>query len=258
MLELGCADASQEIRLPPDPANRHPLERRIDFPDTHLQFPAIMKHLHHAALLWLATTLSVFAQDGWIPLLNGKDLSGWKSNVATEKQPADVFSVANGELVVRGGRAHLFYTGADGKASFRNFEFKAKVKTTAGSNSGIYLHTTYQDAGWPSAGYECQVNATHSDAKKSGGLYGVADVMDKAPHADDEWFDYSIKVEGRRILVMINGKVTTDWTEPEGWDPAKSLKGMPGRKLGEGTIAIQGHDPKSVVHYKDMFLKPLP
>lgn len=32
---------------------------------------------------------------------------------------------------------------------------------------------------------------------------------------------------------------------------------MPGRKLGNGTIAIQGHDPKSVVQCKDM-IKPQP
>ena len=57
---------------------------------------------------------------------------------------------------------------------------------------------------------------------------------------------------------MFNGKVTTDWTQPEDWDPAKKLANMPGRKLGEGTIAIQGHDPKSVVHYKDLFIKALP
>ncbi len=59
-------------------------------------------------------------------------------------------------------------------------------------------------------------------------------------------------------MISINGKVTTDWTQPEDWDPEKSLKNMPGRKLGEGTIAIQGHDPKSVVHYKEMFIKALP
>jgi hypothetical protein len=217
-----------------------------------------MKRTYLAALVLFASGLSASAADGWISLFNGKDLSGWKSNVATEKRPADVFSVKNGELVVNGGRAHLFYVGEDGKASFKNFEFKAKVKTTPGANGGIYLHTVYQDAGWPAAGYECQVNATHSDPKKSGGLYAVADVMDTAPHKDDEWFDYSIKVEGKRIVISINGKVTTDWTQPQDWDPAKSLKGMPGRALGEGTIAIQGHDPKSVAYYKEIFLRPLP
>lgn len=217
-----------------------------------------MKRITLSALCFCAAMLAASAEDGWISLFNGKDLTGWKSNVDTEKKPADVFSVKDGELVVNGGRAHLFYVGADGKASFRNFEFKAKVKTTAGSNGGIYFHTAFQETGWPAAGYECQVNATHTDRKKSGGLYAVADVLDTAPHKDDEWFDYSIKVDGRHIVVSINGKVTTDWTQPEDWDPAKSLKGMPGRKLGEGTIAIQGHDPKSVAYYKDIFLKPLP
>lgn len=217
-----------------------------------------MKHTCLTALVILSSVLLSSAEDGWISLFNGKDLSGWKSNVETEKRPADVFSVKEGELVVNGGRAHLFYVGEDGKASFRNFEFKAKVKTTQGANGGIYFHTLYQDAGWPAAGYECQVNATHTDRKKTGGLYAVADVLDTAPHKDDEWFDYSIKVDGRRIVISINGKVTTDWTQPEDWDPAKNLKGMPGRKLGEGTIAIQGHDPKSVAYYKDIFLRPLP
>jgi Domain of Unknown Function (DUF1080) len=201
------------------------------------------------------------AADEWTSMFNGKDLTGWKSNVSTEDQPAQktgVFTVKDGELVVSGGRAHLFYVGPDGNAKFRNFEFKAKVKTTPGSNSGIYFHTVYQDKNWPAAGYECQVNATHTDRKKTGGLYAVADVMDNAPHKDDEWFDYSIKVDGRHIVISINGKVTTDWSQPEDWDPAKTLTNMTGRKLGEGTIALQGHDPKSVIHYKELFIKPLP
>ncbi len=211
-----------------------------------------------SALATAAFCATACAADGWITMFNGKDLTGWKSNTATEKQPESVFSVKNGELVVSGGRAHLFYVGADGNAKFRNFEFKAKVKTTPGSNSGIYFHTHFEETGWPSAGYECQVNATHSDRKKTGGLYAVADVMDNAPNKDNEWCDYSIKVEGKHIVVSINGKVTSDWTQPDDWDPAKTLNNMPGRKLGEGTIALQGHDPKSTTYYKDLFIKPLP
>lgn len=211
-----------------------------------------------SALATVAFSAAACASDGWITMFNGKDLAGWKSNAATEKQPEGVFSVKNGEIVVSGGRAHLFYVGADGNAKFRNFEFKAKVKTTAGSNSGIYFHTRFEETGWPSAGYECQVNATHTDRKKTGGLYAVADVMDNAPNKDNEWFDYSIKVEGKHIVVSINGKVTSDWTQPDDWDPAKTLNNMPGRKLGEGTIALQGHDPKSTTYYKDLFIKPLP
>jgi opacity protein-like surface antigen len=208
--------------------------------------------------------------DGWKSLFNGNDLTGWKSN---EEVPG-VFSVVDGQLKVSGGRAHLFYVGENGEAKFQSFELKLKVKTTAGSNSGVYIHTKYQDKGWPDAGYECQVNSTHTDPKKTGSLYGVINILallegqkepeggkhikvPLAPSKDDEWFDYHIKVEGKHITLKVNGETTVDFTEPEGWDPAKELKNMPGRKLTEGTIALQGHDPKSTVFYKDIFLKPI-
>ena len=144
---------------------------------------------------------------------------------------------------------------ADGKASFKNFEFTAKVKTYKGANSGIYFHTAYQDGGWPAAGYECQVNATHGDKKKTGGLYAVKDVMDTPAAPDDEWFDYRIRVEGKRVQIWINGKQTVDFTEPADWTPPK---GMAGRKLGAGTFALQAHDPGCKVDYKDIKVETLP
>ena len=197
------------------------------------------------------------AADGWISMFNGTDLSGWKSN---DEKP-NSFVVEDGAIVTKDGKCHLFYVGADGNANFTNFEFKAKVKlgaTEQGSNSGIYIHTKFQQTGWPDAGYECQVNSTkHKDPKKTGGLYAVKDVMNTSPVADEEWFDYEIRVEGKHITIKINGVVTTDWTEPEGWDPATALKNMPGRKLSSGTIAFQAHDPISRVSYKDLFIRPL-
>jgi len=232
----------------------------------------MFKQLALTALAALSLAPVCLAQaDGWISLFNGKDLSGWKSN---DEVPG-VFTVENGELKVSGGRAHLFYVGADGQASFRNFDLKLKVKTTPGSNSGVYFHTHYQDKGWPDAGYECQVNSTHTDPKKTGSLYGVINILallegqkepsggkhikvPLAPSKDGEWFDYDISVVGKCITLKVNGKVTVEFVEPEGWDPAKELSNMPGRKLGTGTIAIQGHDPKSTTYYKDIFIKPLP
>ncbi|WP_395745895.1 DUF1080 domain-containing protein [Prosthecobacter sp.] len=230
----------------------------------------MLKQLTLTALAALAFT-SAQAEDGWTSLFNGKDLTGWKSN---EEVPG-VFTVENGELKVSGGRAHLFYMGPNGDAKFQNFELKLKIKTTPGSNSGVYFHTQYQDKGWPDKGYECQVNSTHTDPKKTGSLYGVVNILAlaegqkepeggkhikvaAAPSTDGEWFDYLIKVEGKHITLSVNGKVTVDYTEPEGWDPAKELKNMPGRKLTEGTFAIQGHDPKSTTYYKDISVKVIP
>jgi len=33
---------------------------------------------------------------------------------------------------------------------------------------------------------------------------------------------------------------------------------MADRVLSNGTIAIQGHDPQSVIHFKNIMVKPLP
>ena len=188
-------------------------------------------------------------EDGWISLFNGQNLDGWK---ASERE--GTFTVQDGELVVHGARSHLFYAGPVNRANFKNFEFTADVKTTKGSNSGLYFHTTYQQDGWPVKGFECQVNTTHSDRKKTGGLYNVQDVMDNAPSRDDQWFNYYVKVEGKHVVVKIDGKTTADWTEPEGWTPPRDALG---RRIGSGTFAIQGHDPKSLVCFKNIKVRPL-
>lgn len=207
-----------------------------------------------AAVFVSASVFAAEANEGWTSMFNGTDLTGWKSN---EETPGS-FTVVDGTIKVSNGRAHLFYVGPTGAAKFKDFEFKAKVKHMPGSNSGIYVHTEYQDKGWPDKGYECQVNSTsHKDPKKTGGLYAVKDVLDKAPVNDDEWFDYYIKVQGKHITIKINDQTTVDYTEPENWDPATMLRNMMGRKFSEGTIALQGHDPKSVVFYKDLFIRPL-
>lgn len=186
-----------------------------------------------------------------IAMFDGRTLAGWKPS----EEGSAAFSAADGELRIHGGRGHLFYVGDDGKAEFRNFEFSAQVRTHAKANSGIYFHTRYQREGWPEAGYEAQVNASHQDRRKTGGLYAVADVMDTPGAPDDRWFEYRIRVEGKRIRVWIDGKLTTDFTEPEGWKPPE---GMSGRRLGAGTFALQAHDPGCRVEYKDLRVTRLP
>ena len=187
------------------------------------------------------------ADDGWITMFNGKDLSGWK---VSEESPGS-FKIEDGVLIINGPRAHLFYVGPDGDAKMHDFEFEASIKTFPKANSGVFFSTRWQASGWPAHGYEAQVNATHSDPRKTGSIYDVKDVMNDAPHKDGEWFTYNIRVQGKRIVIKVNGKVVNDYTEPE--DPGHET-----RKLGEGTIAIQAHDPESVAHYKDVRFRPLP
>jgi len=197
-------------------------------------------------MLTLSCTAIASAEDGFTSIFNGKDLTGWKVNT---ENPKSVF-VKDGQLCIDGPRTHAFYDGKLGK-DFKNFEFKAKVMTKQGANSGIYFHTEYQADGWPAKGYECQVNNTHKDPRKTASLYAIKDNGEEVAK-DDEWFDYYIKVEGKKITIKINDKVVTEFTEPDDFTPPK---GMEGRKVSSGTIAFQAHDPKSKVFFKDIELK---
>ncbi len=182
------------------------------------------------------------AADGWINLFDGKSLNGWKAS-----EHPGTFTVADGAIQVFGDRAHLFYMGDVNNHSFKNFEFKVKVMTTPGSNSGLFIHTAYQEEGWPSQGYEIQVNQTHTDWRKTGSVYALKDVKETFVK-DNEWYTEHIIVQGQKITVKINDKVINEYTEPDAASP----------KLNAGTVALQGHDPKSKVFYKEVMIKPLP
>jgi hypothetical protein len=212
-----------------------------------------MKKVLYFGTLMLLMAVSVsFAQkkkkDGWITIFDGKSMDGWKVG-----ENASTFSLENGTLKVAGPRAHIFYDGKVGEHNFKNFDFKAQVMTTSGSNSGIYFHTQYQEGGWPSKGYEVQVNNSHTDWRRTGSLYGVQDVKDVFVD-DNVWYTEHIIVQGKHITIKINDKTVVDYVEPE--EVATKVKDG-GRKISSGTFALQGHDPKSIVYYKDIMVKPL-
>jgi hypothetical protein len=184
--------------------------------------------------------------EGFVPLFNGKDLDGWKAN-----ENPQAFKVEDGKIVVNGERAHLFYDGPVNNHEFKDFHFKAEVMTMPNANSGIYFHTKMQPDGWPGQGFEAQVNNTYKpDPKKTGGLYGIKDVMNTATVKDNEWFTYDIIVKGDHVEIKINGKTTADWTQPADWKQR-------GRKIASGTFALQAHDPGSKVMFRNIRVKPL-
>lgn len=185
--------------------------------------------------------LSTQAQKkGWISLFDGKTLNGWKVG-----EHPSTFTVGDSGIVVFGERAHLFYEGPVNNHNFKNFELKVKVMTKPGANSGIFIHTAFQEEGWPSKGYEIQVNNTHTDWRKTGSIYAVQDVKDVYVK-DNEWYTEHIIVQGKKITVKINDKIINEYTEGENG------------KLSSGTVALQGHDPKSKVYYKEVMVKILP
>lgn len=205
------------------------------------------------ACLVLATVIIASAlgaqetEEGFVRLNDGKTFAGWQ---ITKENPG-TWRIEDGAFVTRGPRSHLFYVG-DG-VPFKNFELKVEVMTEPGANGGIYFHTAYQETGWPKGGFETQVNNTHSDWKKTGSVYDVASVGFAAAE-DRKWWTQHIIVEGNVVTVKVDGKIVVQYKEPPGAQPGKDFV----RKLGQGTFALQAHDPKSVVHYRNIRVKRLP
>jgi len=200
----------------------------------------------------LLLSLNSYAEE-WITLFNGENLEGW-----TPSDDAASWKIEDGAIVTAGKTSHLFYSGDVMDHNFKNFEFSADVMTQPGSNSGIYIHTRFQDTGWPYDGYECQVLNSNGpgeyvEHKMTGSIYAIRNVW-KTVVPDNEWFNYRIKVVGKTIQTFINGELAAEYTEPgEVYRP----ESFAGRKLSSGTFALQCHDPASVVAYKNIKVMPL-
>ena len=173
------------------------------------------------------------ANEGWITMFDGESLAGWKAAERPEN-----WSVEDGMIVGRGERSHLFYM----TEQCRDCEFKADVKINDGGNSGMYFRVGFEP-GWPK-GYEAQVNSTHTDPKRTGSLWDIKDIKEQLV-PPDTWWRQHIIVKGNRIIIKVNDKVVVDYTDEE-------------NRYTEGHLAIQQHDPGSVVHYKNLMMRHLP
>ena len=197
----------------------------------------------------LTATPSMLAADvepGFKSLMDGKTFDGWK---VTTDSPS-TWTIKDGAFVANGKVAHLYYVGDD--QPFKNFHLKVEVMTDPVSNGGIYFHTIYQTESWPRTGIECQVNNTHGDWKKTGSLYDIANTGLTAAQ-DNKWWTQEIIVEGNSVTVLVDGKKVLQYNEPVGAQPNKDYT----RKLNEGTFALQGHDPKSTIRYRNIRVKRL-
>lgn len=187
-------------------------------------------------LLFLVAALSLAAADkpgkGWISMFDGKTLNGWEAN----ENPGS-WTVVDGTIQGKGDKSHLFWK----KQECVDCEFKAEIKLAHGSNSGMYFRTAW-GPGFPK-GYEAQVNNTHKDPVKTGSLYNFVKVLEQKVQ-DDTWWTQQITVRGNHIVIKVNSEVVVDFHDDK-------------NTFTKGYLALQQHDPKSVVQYKNLMFRPL-
>jgi choice-of-anchor C domain-containing protein len=181
----------------------------------------------------------------FVPLFNGRDLSGWKVHPS---QPGK-WRVVDGVLIGSGnGPSHL-YTDRD---DFRDFHLRVEARINRGGNSGIMGRASFGPKWppnkrlWPLA-YEGQIYLGPSGAQ-TGSLYladqGAVVWVGVSPIAADEWFTEELIVEGNKISVTVNGKTTADWVDTL-------------RPLDRGHIALQHHDSQTIVEFRKVEVREL-
>lgn len=174
------------------------------------------------------------AENGeWVSIFDGETLNGWKANESPES-----WTVEEGAITGRGRKSHLFYMDDE----FENLEFKADVKINKGGNSGMYFRTQFGPS-WPK-GYEAQVNNSGLDPVRTGSLYNLSKFY-KRLIADDTWWTQHIIADGNHIVIKVNDETVVDFI-----DEKNTFK--------KGFLALQQHDPGTVVQFKNLQVKRLP
>jgi hypothetical protein len=180
----------------------------------------------------------------WIPLFNGKDLTGWE----VYPDGTGPWKVEDGILVGTADKGSHLFTKKD---DYRNFHYRIEAKISDKGNSGQYFRTKF-GPGYPK-GYEAQINSTHPDPIKTGSLYPAFDrkltaeqrkkiVVLEAPHKPDEWFTQEVIADGNHIIIKVNGKTTVDFVDKN-------------NTYTKGRFALQLHDPTDGVNTKVQFRK---
>ena len=171
-----------------------------------------------------------------ILLFNHKDASGWKS--LTPDKPFG-WTVEDGILKSTGGASNLI-----SERSVWNFKLHVEFRLAQHSNSGIGLRARYEvqildDYGRPPN--------THGN----GALYSRILPAENASKPAGEWQTYDIRLVGRQVTVVLNGKTVIDKGEIEGLTAIASdaNEGKP------GPLILQGdHGP---VDFREIVLTPL-
>lgn len=197
---------------------------------------------------FLATVSAFPAQaantdDDWIPLFNGRDLTGWKGANGT----ATNWKVENG-LLINTGRQKGNASWIAHERIFANFELEVEFRLATGCNSGVFFRTPL-DKGRPAyLGNEIQI-VDMSDAellkkltpdRRTGGLYNVNPPQTDAARNPGEWQSMTVRCAGSRCRVTVNGKVAQD-IDLAGF-PDDVKKAHPGLLRKDGHIGLQSKE----------------
>jgi hypothetical protein len=176
--------------------------------------------------------------DGFTPIFNGRDLTGWHVSKTNHHGTTPDYRVLHGVIV---GTQQPWNEGGIllTDRRYKNFELYVEVKPDWGNDSGLFLRSN-------EAGQAYQVTMDYLPGGGMGGVYGEGieggvqgtNAEGMVPWYEawrrEEWNQVRARIEGDvpRIQVWINDKQVRDWTANANYLPGGATDGM---------IAIQVH-----------------
>lgn len=225
---------------------------------------AMFKRIAALALL-VASSLPAGAQRvetaDWIPLFNGKDLTGWKGLVSPDGGPPARAKMKPDELakaqkdadermrahwsakegvLVFDGKGDSICTARD----YGDFELKVDWKIQTGGDSGIYVRGAPQVQIWDAS--------QHPEG--SGGLYNNQKNPAKPTTCADrpvgEWNSFRIRMVGERVTVYLNDTLVVDNVVLENyWERDKPI-------YPTGQIELQNHG--NTLYFRNIAIREIP
>jgi Domain of Unknown Function (DUF1080) len=184
------------------------------------------------------------------PLFDGKTFAGWEGDTKNTWRIEDG-AIVGGSLERAVPRNEFLCT----TASYGDFELKVKFKLLGDrrqANAGVQFRTMRIPKHHEVSGYQADVGqhywgALYDESRRNRILAQPdAKLLAKIVRHED-WNEYTIRCEGPRIRLWLNGTLTVDYTEKDANIPRS------------GIIGLQIHGgAKAKVSYKDIRLEELP
>jgi hypothetical protein len=191
--------------------------------------------------------------DGFVPLFNGKDLSGWKQYGG---KPGN-WGVEDGLLVCRGSGGGWLGTERD----YANFELRLEYRLRPAGNSGVYLRAP-EEGHISRVGMEIQLlDDNHPKYARldfyqyTGSIYHVVAPTRRASKPAGQWNELAVRADGRRLVVVVNGRKVVDADLDRCRAEPAVAKEHPGLARTNGRLGLQSHTDR--VEFRRVRVKEL-
>lgn len=161
----------------------------------------------------LAAPLASSAEDGFVPLFNGTDLTGWEGDPF-------LWKVEDGMLIGRSpGIAYNDFLTTVREYSDFVLRFEIHLLDDVG-NSGVQVRSRRVPGSMEMIGYQADVGPTYwgslyDESRRRVTLAEPSESTLRRALRHDDWNKYEVSAIGKRVVLKLNGIVTVDYTETD-------------------------------------------